>query len=347
MSGEPHVPMLQGHEGHYVRTQGYSTVNHDAAWKVNHASLPCLTREKDPNGSTIPVGKTVINALNHGFSEGDFVCPGFFNRVHLEPLTPPHQYEVWTYEMRRRAQPIFPFLYLGPSSCCKDLEFLKSEGFTLLLAVRNRHSATARLVSGEKAAAALGVKADTIDVLDSQELIHTFPRAIRRINDHLAGVDVDPTKTPDAVQGIERFPKRKVLIFCESGNDRSAVLAIAYLMAMLNLNAGQATTAILERRFCANVEGPMRRILNAFESILAAKRDVRRAAYTHRQTGATTLAPPPVPPALLSKKRSFADRQNDDDDDDDVDMAGGDMDFEMEDDLHSERKPLPPFQDAD
>lgn len=346
MSGEPQIPMLQGHEGHYVRTQEYSSVHHgDAAWRINHASLPCLTREKDPNGSTIPVDKMSVIAANHDFLEGDFVCPGFFSRVHLEALTPPYEYEFWTYEMRRQAQPIFPFLFLGPSSCCRDLELLRSEGFTLLLAVRNRHSATARLVSGEKAAAALGVQADTIDVLDSQELIHMFPQAIRRINDHLSGVDVDPAKSPDAVQGTERPQKRKVLVFCESGNERSAVLVIAYLMVMLDLNATQATTAVLERRFCANIEGPMRRILSSFESILSAKRDVKRAACTHAQTGATILAPRPVPASVLSKKRSFADRQ--DDGDDDVDMADGDLDFEVKNDQRSERRPFAPFKDAD
>lgn len=346
MPEDPQVPMLRGHEGQYVRTQEYSSVHYgDTAWKANHAPLPSVTQEKDPNGSTIPVDKMSINATNHGFLEGDFVCSGFFKRVRLEALTPPHQYEFWTYEMRRRAQPIFPFLFLGPSSCCKDLEFLSSEGFTLLLAVRNRHSATARLVSGEKAAAELRVQADSIDVLDSQELIHTFPRAIRRINDHLAGLDDDPTRIRLPMEDPKRRSKKKVLIFCESGNERSAVLVIAYLMVMLGLSAAQALTALLERRFCASIDGTMRSILSSFESILSAKRDVKRAGHTHSQTGASTLAPLSVPPALLSKKRSFANRQNDDDDDDIV-MGDGDMIFEAKDDPQSGRRPFAPFKDA-
>lgn len=338
--------MLQGHEGCYVRTQEYSSVHRgDAGWKVNQTSLPFLTREQVGNRSAVPAEKARINATDHGFAEGDFVCPGFFSLAHLDGLIPPYEYDLWTYEMRRKAQPIFPFLFLGPSSCCRDLAFLKAEGFTLLLAVRNRHSATARLVSGEKAAAELGVQADTIDVLDSQELIHTFPRAIRRINDHLAGVDVDPTTVSNAAQGTDGPQRRKVLVFCESGNERSAVLVIAYLMVMLNLSAVQATTAVLERRFCASIEGPMRRILDSFESILSAKRDVKCAGRTHTHTGAGTLAPPPIPPALLSKKRSFADRQ--DDDDDDVDMTDGDVDVDVEDDLHWERRPFAPFRNAE
>lgn len=345
MSGDPQVPMLQGHEGRYIRTQEYSSGHRgDVGWKINQPPLPFLSREQVGNRRAVRAEKVRINATDHGFAEDDFVCPGFFSLVHLDGLTPPYDYDLWTYEMRRKAQPIFPFLFLGPSSCCRDLTFLQAEEFTLLLAVRNRHSATARLVSGEKAAAELGTLADTMDVLDSQELIHTFPRAIRRINDHLAGIDVDPTTVSNMTQGTDGAQRRKVLIFCESGNERSAVLVIAYLMVMVNLSAIQATTAVLERRFCVSIDEPMRRILDSFESILSAKRDVKCAVHTHTQTGAATLAPLPISAELLSKKRSFADRQ---DDDDNVDMADGDVDIDAEDDLHWERRPFAPFRDAE
>jgi hypothetical protein len=130
------------------------------------------------------------------------------------------------------------------------------------------------------------------------------------------------------------------LVFCESGNERSAAVVIAYIMVMLNMDAGHATHLIQQHRFCVSIEDPLKRILFAFESILGAKRDVERSKRTNTQTGAATLAPPPVPPILLSKKRSFADHREDD-----ADTADGDMDVDGEEHIFSERKPIAPFRD--
>jgi hypothetical protein len=136
------------------------------------------------------------------------------------------------------------------------------------------------------------------------------------------------------------LPKRKVLVFCESGNERSAAVVIAYIMVMLNLDAVRATYAVQQHRFCVSIEDPMKRILAAFESILLAKRDVESAKHATIQSGAATLAPPPVPPVLLAKKRSFADRQEHD-----TDMADSDMDIDDEGHSSMDRMPRAPFQD--
>lgn len=342
----PEVPMLQGHEAHYVRTQEYSSVpKYQGSGTSSAAAFLAKNGLENEDGVVVVDGK-LFSSTSHAYAEGEFVCPGFFSIAHLDGFTRRYLYDQWTYEMRRETQSIFPFLFLGPSSCCRDLEFLKRQGITLLLAIRNRHSAWARLVSGEKAAAEIGVQADTIDVLDSQELVSVLPRSIRRINDHLAGVDVDTAANPGAPQANGYPHKRKILVFCESGNERSAVVVIAYIMVMLNLDVIQATKMVQQRRFCINIEEPMRRILAAFDSILSAKRDVERARRTPIQTGAATLAPPPMPPVLLSKKRSFANRQQDDDDTD-VDMADGNMEVDGDDDFHFERKPQAPFQDRE
>jgi hypothetical protein len=220
----------------------------------------------------------------------------------------------------------------------RDQESLQAHGFTLLLAIRNTHSAHARLVSGDKAATNIGILADTIDVLDNQELISTFPRAIRRINDHLAGADVPSTAIPSLRDDPSRM--RKVLVFCESGNERSASVVIAYIMAMLNMDTLPATRMLQQRRFCISIDDAMTQILLSFESILAAKRDVERARRANIQIGAATLAPPPIPPVMLAKKRSFADRQFED-----TQMAGCEMDIDDEVGSLLDRKPMAPFQD--
>ncbi|CAI7631019.1 unnamed protein product [Penicillium viridicatum] len=288
------------------------------------------------NDDTVIVDRENLNRDSHDFAEGDFICPGFFNRVDLGGFTRRFNPSQWNYDMRRQAQSILPFLSLGPSSCLRDADYIRSQGFTLLLAIRSRHSALARLVSGEKAAAEAGIMADTVDVLDNQELISAFPRAIRRINDHLAGVDVGPNGM--ASDGQQQ--KKKVLVFCESGNERSAAVIIAYIMVMLNIQSIEATHMIQQRRFCVSVEDTMKYILTAFETILSAKRDVERAKKITVR-GAASLAPPSAPP-MLAKKRSFQDHRNDD-----LVMDEGEMDVDEDDneDPFYARKPNAPFQD--
>ncbi|KAJ5682470.1 hypothetical protein N7462_005635 [Penicillium macrosclerotiorum] len=338
------TPMSHGGHAHYVRTQEYISAPKYPPGAGMQSSLNYFNMEQLQDESEIVVvDNKIFNASTHQFAEGDFICPGFFSLTSLDGFTRRFNYAQWNYEMRREAQPVLPFLSLGPFSCLRNYDFLRKQGFTLLLAIRNRHSAHARLLSGDKAAAALGIQADTIDVLDSQELISAFPRAIRRINDHLAGTDALSHGAPNSTSltsHCSSSDKRKVLLFCESGNERSAAVAIAYIMVMLNMDAIRATHMVQQHRFCISIEDPLKRILAAFESILAAKRDVERAKRINPQFGATMLAPPPVPPVVLAKKRSFADRKEEE-----SDILDTEMDVDGEEDLLGARRPFAPFQD--
>ncbi|KAJ5493898.1 Protein-tyrosine/Dual-specificity phosphatase [Penicillium fimorum] len=330
------VPMSHDEQSHYVRTQEYTaTPRYPNAMRLGGALGAAYFGLSDTgNDDTVIVDRKNFDRDSHQFAEGDFVCPGFFNHVNLGGFTRRFNPSQWNYDMRRQAQSVFPFLSLGPSSCLRDTEYIRSQGFTLLLAIRSRHSALARLVSGEKAAAEVGIMADTVDVLDNQELISAFPRAIRRINDHLAGVDMGT----NGMVADGQQQKRKVLVFCESGNERSAGAVIAYIMVMLNVHSAEATHMIQQRRFCVSIEDNMKCILAAFESILSAKRDVQRAVQTTVR-GAATLAPPSAPP-ILTKKRSFQDHR-----DDDLAVGDGEMDMDVDGDPFYERKPNAPFQD--
>ncbi|CAI7642772.1 unnamed protein product [Penicillium pancosmium] len=309
------VPMSMSGQAHYVRTQDYNTAPKFAGPNTSAGTFGLTTAidsDEDDGTDVVVVDPKLFDPSTHHFAEGDFICPGFFSLAKLDGFTRRFKFSQWSYDMRQH-------------------------GFTLLLAIRNTHSAHARLVSGDKAAAELGILADTVDVLDNQELISTFPRAIRRINDHVAGTDVPSTAIPSLRDDPSRM--RKVLVFCESGNERSASVVIAYIMAMLNMETVPATRMLQQRRFCISIDDAMTRILLSFESILAAKRDVERSRRANIQTGAATLAPPPIPPVMLAKKRSFADRQFED-----TQMAGCEMDI---DDVGSllDRKPMAPFQD--
>ncbi|KAJ6109327.1 hypothetical protein N7486_001561 [Penicillium sp. IBT 16267x] len=333
------IPMSQNANAPYMRTQEYASTPRYPSESSANGTLSFLNERAEDANDTVIVDNKVLRPATHKFAEGDFIPPGFFNHAQLDGFTRRFSYSQWTYEMRREAQPILPFLYLGPSSCLRPREYLRNQGFTLLLGIRNTLSAQARLVSGDKAAAEVGILADTIDVLDNQELISAFPRAIRRINDHLAGLDMPASKGNSMDRSAESTTKKKVLVFCETGNERSAGVVIAYIMAMLNQDFMSATHLIQQHRFCVSVEEPLKRVLHAFDSILAAKRDVERAKRNAVQMVASTLAPPPVPPVVLARKRSFRDClfENAAMDDDHMDMDA--------DDFLQDRKPVAPFQD--
>ncbi|KAJ5833828.1 hypothetical protein N7474_002139 [Penicillium riverlandense] len=337
LPSQQETPTSQDLSSLYVRTHEYTAApKYPSNSAVRYFVPP--DDNNDSSSDTVVVDNKVFNPASHTFADDEFICPGFFERAQLDGFTRRFNHAQWSYEMRREAQPVLPFLSLGPSSCLRERDTLRAQGFTLLLAIRNRHSAQARLVSGDKAAAELGVMADTVDVLDNQELISAFPRAIRRINDHLAGVDNAPAPTSPE-------QKKKVLVFCESGNERSASVVIAYLMVMLNMDAAHAIHMIQQHRFCVSIEDTLKRTLVAFESILVAKRDVEHTRRTSIPSAAapTYLAPPPMP-MPLAKKRSFQDRIYDDNDDDQV-MADSEMDLDREEEFLAERRPTAPFQD--
>lgn len=300
------------HDSHYVPTHQYTR------------GLPSQPRVAICPSSNFfditSVPHDVPAPVSHDFREGEFVCPGFFEKVNPDYFAHRLERMDWSYNMRRTAQDVLPFLYLGSFTCLRDLQFLKWRGFTLLLAIRNKQSALARLVSGEKAASDLGIEADSIDVLDNQELISKFPHAIRRINDHL----VSPSSGS---------PQRKVLVFCETGNERSACVVITYLMVMLNLSMSDAAQMAQSRRFSVSLEEPSRQLLSCFESILNAKRDVEKAnrfllANQASRDGARTI----------SRKRSFDCHF-------DASMSDDGMEADSIDDNCGERRLSAPFQD--
>ena len=198
----------------------------------------------------------------------------------------------WKYNDRRKAQCILPFLYLGPFPTAKDGAFLRSEGITMVVAIRNTLSAQANLLTS-KTAEKLGVEAATVDVRGNQELIAAFPRATNLINAHLSRLyqhDVDRylaqhNSLHRPLQLPQQFPLSpfrastpgKVLLYCESGNERSAAVAAAYVMDMYALDLVGAIQLLQNQRFCVGFDDDMKNLLYAYADLLVAKRDVARS----------------------------------------------------------------------
>ena len=215
----------------------------------------------------------------------DFEASGFANAEFLQKVTygnfmTANNMLEWKYEQRRMAQQILPFLYLGPMAAARDKAFLQHEGITMVLVVRNTMSAQAKLL-GTKAAQELGLETKMVDVAGNQELIAAFPKAIELINIHLSTMhQVEEARAAQgliSVRGHGHAAPGKVLVFCETGNERSATLVTAYIMAMYSMDLVTAIQIVQAQRFAVALDDSLRNLLSTYEIMLQAKRDVVQA----------------------------------------------------------------------
>ncbi|OLN97619.1 Serine/threonine/tyrosine-interacting protein [Colletotrichum chlorophyti] len=180
----------------------------------------------------------------------------------------------WTYEARRKAQSVLDYLYLGPLSVARDQAWLSNEGITMIIVARHSRVAQARLMSVDKVAQSLGIVVEYVDVADNGELIHGLPNVVRKINKHM--LDVYRNQARSGLSWQEsRFGK--VLLVCETGNDRSAFVAAAYVMSMFEKDMVSAVQFIAIQRFSANFDEDGKRMLQSYEDILNAQKDVSEA----------------------------------------------------------------------
>ncbi|KAJ6257027.1 Serine/threonine/tyrosine-interacting protein [Drechslerella dactyloides] len=194
----------------------------------------------------------------------------------------PASVQDWRYESRREAQQILPHLYLGPLAAAKDLNFLRRENITLLIAVRYHVTAQGGLLNAYKEIAkdpelSSKIRFECVDVSGNPELIASFPVASRVIDDHLYRF-APPNFTRRRSDGLPQHPPSpgKTLVYCESGNERSAAVCAAYIMQHIDCTAVQAIQVIQGRRFCVCFDDAMKYLLTGYEPIWMARRDVER-----------------------------------------------------------------------
>ena len=222
----------------------------------------------------------VVQDSTFDFESSGFANAEFLSRVTYGNFMTTNNMLEWKYEQRRMAQQILPFLYLGPMSAARDKIYLQRERITMVLVVRNTMSAQAKLL-GTRAAEEMGLETKMIDVAGNQELIAAFPKAIELINIHLSTVyqrdQVRGDQTMDLQNGQNLTPG-KVLIFCETGNERSAALVTAYIMAMYATDLVKAIQIVQAQRFAVAFDDSLRNLLATYEIMLQAKRDVVQAS---------------------------------------------------------------------
>lgn len=288
----------------------------------------------------------------------DFESNGFANSEFLKTVTygdfmNPDGMLSWQYEQRRTAQKILPFLFLGPYSSARDLEFLRREGITMVMAVRDTMSAQANLLTTRTAVKA-GIASCSIDVAGNQELIAAFPRAIEAINAHLSANFNEQQRANATLQSHGQAPVPfvlgKALVFCESGNERSAGVVTAYIMAMFSMALVPAIQIVQTQRFCVSFDDSLRFLLQSYGTILQAKRDVVKSAqmmnapHPNGEQAGTGGGASDARAAMWaggSSKRTLDEAYEDDDD-----MEIGGDSGERDDGRFEKREGFAPFEDA-
>ncbi|KAI1434428.1 phosphatases II [Xylaria sp. CBS 124048] len=265
----------------------------------------------------------------------DNVDPAFLSNEHFSIITQDGLEQVahdsasnWNYSGRRSAQPILDYLYLGPSSVTRNREWLQAEGITMFVAARDSRQADLNLMVVDKIAQELGIEARYVDVSGYQELIRTFPAAIRMINDHIIRIH---QQSADKANGQPCSKRAKVLVFCETGNGRSAGIVTAYLMSVLGISLEDACQFVSLKRFCVSMDDDLKQILKSYEELVVAQRTVHR-----HQLDATPG------PGLKRTKRDIDEIIADDDDQ----MAGMNQYPGSDGDRFSGREGFVPFIDT-
>ena len=222
-----------------------------------------------------------------------------------------HSMLTWNYEMRRNAQSILPFLFLGPSGMARDSAFVRDNGITLLVAARSSKSVQTRptFLDPARFASSAGIETRTFDFDQPAEFISLVKPTIRAMNKHL---EATCTRTPmEDIQDV----RGKILIFCESGNDRSALVAAAYLMIVYGVEAVAAIHMVQSQRFCITLSDEMKHVLLDLQAITSAQRQVSdanaaMAPFMSSTVQGASLADEPHRP----RKRNINDFYTSDDD---------------------------------
>lgn len=288
---------------------------------VRNASF--TNRPPSPPYIHIPTPLTAENAKTPSVTPSyDTVDPSVLTPEDLQIITGGRaqqavdlQQTTWRYEDRRKAQPVLDFLYLGPLAVVRDHEFLRDEGITMLLSVRDAAMAHMPIVTVDKAVAALGLEVQYLNIADRQQLIHTLPATINNINDHLLRVyrsQLRPAGDGSGAVAIDpsTFRRGKVLVFCETGNERGAVVAAAYLMAMYGTEMVSAAQFVSCQRFCVSFDEPTKHMLQSFGDILDAKKMIARQ---NQQSQQQTMSSVPGVGSQPSRKRGFEETVGEED----------------------------------
>ncbi|KAI5803495.1 hypothetical protein DFH27DRAFT_50584 [Peziza echinospora] len=299
-------------------------------------------------------------------------------------ISTPAALQDWKYESRRAAQQILPWLWLGPLSSTRDKAKLSARGITLLIAVRSNMTAKAKLLDGHGhqrggVASAFSVAAAppsegprhiTLDLpaTPAAPLVSTFMKAAELIDrNYISTIYPELANTPDIdhhtlVREHQRGRTQEslpvpgsTLVFCETGNENSAVVVASYIMQHYHASVIQAVQIVQGRRFSVGFSDSMKFRLVAYEPIWQSYRQVgcvrRGAASLSREDTPTASSSSSDPQSVNSangyntNNEGSRSRKRGLDEDEDMEEQHGRTAAEARGAGESNREGVAPFRD--
>lgn len=174
----------------------------------------------------------------------------------------------WAYELRHKAQEIIPGLWIGPLRVLRDTEFFQQHNIRVLISVTDVRTVPVILRD--------------VYIPSNDYLCHSIDPGNHNTNPlaivpQLAGT-CDIIKNAQN-NGIGTF------IFCETGNEQSAVVAAAYIMFDRNIDLIPAIQIVQSRRFSISLDDAAKHNLQTFADICKARSvEPRGARFLRRKT---------------------------------------------------------------
>lgn len=198
--------------------------------------------------------------------------PGLLKAISAVSLTPigyaANKYG-WKYDSRRKAQAILPFLHLGPTPVARDPAYISENNISLVIAVRSARAATSqpKLLDPARFPSCDNVQTATFDVDSPYDVITRIKPILKLMTDHLESRTADT-----AINSLDDIGG-KILVFCETGNDRSPVLVAAYLMLVYGIAWHESLNLIHAYRFSVSLSGSMNEMLKTLDGTFRAEAD--------------------------------------------------------------------------
>ena len=188
----------------------------------------------------------------------------------------------WDYKKRHEAQAILPFLYLGQSTNARDANYLRNNGITMVIAVRSAQSARARPkgLNPAQFPSCAGLETTTFDVDSPYDVITRIKPVLEMMTNHL-----ERRTDGIVIRGLDNVGGR-ILVFCETGNERSPVLVAAYLMLLYGISWSESLNYIMAHRFSVCLSSGMNEMLKTWEGMLQAESQI--AAAVHNNNGSVS-----------------------------------------------------------
>lgn len=221
-----------------------------------------------------------INPGQENPNSGAAVAQLSFPKTFIPPcfVDKPGILSEWRYEFRRRAQQVDDYLWLGPLSFVKEQDFLVENNIFSIISIADPRMVPA--VIRHKYIPSGRFHFQSFDPGNRQN-----PMSI-------------VSRLEEICKTIQNFESNKIstLIFCESGNEASAIAAVAYIMYKYSLDLIQAAQFVQSKRFSIALDDTAKYNLKTFEDMCNAKRPILET------------------PRAITKKSRSRDEEDDDND---------------------------------